>query len=113
MTKKTTSLPDGVTEEMVTKWKEDFGSNNVKKANLVDKDGVYCKSVVVKVPQRKELSESEKWSFSNPDKSKEILVNACVLSHKEEVKADNQLFFSAWAAINELSPLAKATVEDL
>ncbi len=106
-------LPEGVTQDMVDNWKKQYGDKNIKLASLVDKVGNFALAVIIRVPDRVVLGEHEKYSYSSPLKAKEILVKACVLSHKEEVLADDQLFFSAYAAINEVSPLAKATVEDL
>ncbi|GHV13632.1 hypothetical protein FACS1894169_01050 [Bacteroidia bacterium] len=111
--KKETKLPEGVTPEMVGKWKEEYGANNVKLAHLVDGDGNPRKTIVVRVPDRVTLGEQEKYSYTAPQRAREILVKGCVLSHKDEVLADNQLYYSAYAALIELSPLAKATVEDL
>jgi hypothetical protein len=111
--KKETKLPDGITQEMIDGWKSEHGANRVKLAHLVDKDGQPLKKIVVKVPDRVTLGEQEKYSFSAPQRAREILVKGCVLSHKDEVLADDQMYYSAYAALVELSPLAKATVEDL
>lgn len=107
------NLPEGVTKEMVEAWKVKHGADKIQLAHLVDRNGAYLRSVVVRVPDRTVLGEQEKYGFSNPMKAKEILVKNCVLSHNEEVLADDQLFYSAYAALVELSPLAKATVEPL
>jgi hypothetical protein len=49
----------------------------------------------------------------NPDKAKEILVNACVLSGKEIVKADDGLFLGAFDAIVKLLPVRTAIIKNL
>lgn len=58
------------------------------------------------------LGEFEKWVDKSPDKAKEILVNACVLSNKEAVKDDDGLFFAAFDAITKLIPVRTATVKN-
>ncbi len=113
-TKKTKSLPEGVTAEMVTAWKERYGADKVKVAQLpMDDDGKEFKEVVVRVPDRKTMGEFEKWVDKNPDKAKEILINACVLSGKDEVKADDGLFYGAFDALAKLIPVRTAIVKNL
>lgn len=107
-------LPSGVTPEMVTKWKEHFGVEKVKLAALPkDEDGNDFLTVVVRVPDRKTVSEFEKWIDKNPDKAKEIMVNSCVLSNKDEVKADDGLFFGAFDAVVKLMPVRTAIIKNL
>jgi hypothetical protein len=106
-------LPDGTTAEMVVGWKERYGEGKVKLACLQDEDGNDLRTVVVRVPDRKALGEFEKWIDKNPLKAKEILVNACVLTDKEAVKADDILFSSAFNAVAELIPLGKFKLADL
>lgn len=110
---KETKLPDGVTVEMVAGWKERYGENKVKLAKLTNEAGETTLAVIVRVPDRKTLGEFEKWIDRNPMKSKEIMVNACLLTEKERVKADDELFYAAFDAITELLPLRKAIVENL
>ena len=87
MKKDQTTLPQGVTPEMVAGWKEQFGADKVRLAELpLDDQGDKTIEVIVRVPGRKELGEFEKWLDRNPDKAKEILVNACLLTKKDEVK---------------------------
>lgn len=107
-------LPMGVTPEMVTAWKERYGSDKVKIASLPkDDDGNEFLDVIVRVPDRKTLSEFEKWADKNPDKAKEIMVNACLLSNKEEVKVNDGLFFGAFDAIAKLMPVRSAIIKNL
>lgn len=107
-------LPDGVTPEMVKAWKERYGDDKVKIASLpLDDDNEKFMDVVVRVPGRKELNEFEKHMDREPDKAKAILVNSCLLSHKEEVKATDDIFLSAFGAIAQLIPIRKAIIKNL
>ncbi|MGP1514460.1 MAG: hypothetical protein ACTTJH_00685 [Bacteroidales bacterium] len=111
---KETQLPEGVTQEMIKAWQERYGENKVKIAQLpMDDDGKAYKKVIIRVPDRKVMSEFEKWMDKNPDKAKEIMINACLLSGKDEVKADDGLFFGAADAIAQLIPVRVAIVKNL
>ncbi len=111
---KKTQLPAGVTAEQLTGWKERYGENKVKLALLPrDDDGNETMEAVVRVPDRKTMGEFEKWVDKNPDKAKEILINACVLSGKDEIKADEGLFYGAFDALVKLIPIRTAIVKNL
>lgn len=114
MANKEVKLPEGVSAEMIKAWKERYGENKVKIASLpMDDDGKAYKDVVVRVPDRKVMSEFEKWLDKNPDKAKEIMINACLLSNKDEVKADDGLFFGCADAIAQLMPIRTAIIKNL
>jgi hypothetical protein len=108
------SLPEGVTEEMIKIWKERYGNDKVKMASLPkDDNGSEFLDVIVRVPGRKEISEFEKWIDRNPDKAKEILINTCLLTHKDEVKENEDLFLGAFDAIAKLLPIRTAVIKNL
>lgn len=112
-TQQNCQLPVGVTAEDIKAWKGRYGENKIKIASLPrDDDGNEFMDVIVRVPDRKCLGEFEKWVDKSPDKAKEILVNACVLSNKEAVKDDDGLFFAAFDAITKLIPVRTATVKN-
>lgn len=107
-------IPDGVTAEQVAAWKERYGDKKVRLAQLPkDEDCNDYLSVVVRCPGSKELAEFEKWIDKNPLKAKEIMINTCLLSHKEEVKGNEYLFLGAADAICGLLPTPKAIVKNL
>jgi len=107
-------LPEGVTEEQIKAWKERYGAKKVKIATLpLDDDNVETMDIIVRVPDRKTMGEFEKWVDRSPNKAKEILINACVLTKREEVKANDDAFFAAFDAISELIPIRKATLKNL
>lgn len=108
------SLPDGVTPENINAWKERYGAEKIKLAELPeDDDATKFMQVIVRVPDRKTISEFEKWIDKNPDKSKEILINACCLTRKDEIKADDNLYFAAVDAITKLLPVRTAIIKNL
>ncbi|MBP1630870.1 MAG: hypothetical protein H6Q15_1763 [Bacteroidetes bacterium] len=109
-----TELPAGVTAEEVKAWKERYGDDKIKIASLpIDDDGNDFLDVVVRVPDRKTVSEFEKWVDKNPDKAKEVMINACLLSNKEKVKANDGLFFGAFDALVKLMPIRTAIIKNL
>ena len=106
-------LPEGISEADIKALVERYGERKVKIASLPkDDDGNEFMDVIVRVPDRKCLGEFEKWADKSPDKAKEILVNACVLSKKEVVKADDGLFFGAFDAVTKLIPVRTAIVKN-
>ena len=119
MTKKETTpaaivLPEGVTDEHVKAWKDRYGEDKVKFVELPkDDDGNEHFGCIVRVPTRKELSDFEKWVDKNPDKAKEIMINACVLTGKEIIKADDGLFMGAFDAVSKLIPVRTAIIKNL
>lgn len=107
-------LPEGVTEAMVKAWKEWYGDKKVKLATLRDEyDSFEPFDVVVRVPDRVVRGEFEKWIDRKPDKSKEVLVKACLLSSKDEVLANDDMFLAAADSIAELLPVQKAVIKNL
>lgn len=103
----------GITPDMIRAAKEKYGEGKVRIASLpLDDEGAEALDVLIRVPDRKILSEFEKWSERSPDKAKEILINSCLLSHKDLVKADDALFMTACTAIAEIIPIRKATIKN-
>jgi hypothetical protein len=111
--KEKASLPEGITQEQVKAWKERYGEGKVKLATLLGDEGNELGEVVVRAPGRKEIGEFEKWVDRNPDKAKEILVNTCLLTHKDEVKANEDMFLAAFDAIAKLIPIGKSVIKNL
>ncbi len=90
------------------------GADKIKLADLPTDDNCSSyKSIVIKVPSRMVQGEFEKFIDKNPDKAKEILVNSCVLSSKDEVKANDGLFLGAFDAIMKIYPMRTAIVKNL
>jgi hypothetical protein len=112
--KEKVELTGGATPSQIKQWKDVYGADKVKMASLPkDDSGDEYLDVIVRVPDRKTQSEVEKWLDKNPDKAKEIMVNSCLLTHKEEVKADDGLFYGAVDAISNLIVIRKAIIKNL
>lgn len=108
------ALVGGATNEQIEGFKAKHGTNNVKVADLAaNEEGTDRLEVIVKVPSRNELSEFEKWLDKNPGKSKDILINACVLTRLDQVKANDYLYSSAFDAVTKLIPIGKAVIKNL
>ncbi len=108
------TLPDGVTSDMIEAWKKRYGNEKVKLAEIpLDEDRSQFMAVICRVPDRKVMGEFEKWMDKDPNKSKEILINTCLLTEKEKVKEVDFLFYGACDAITQLIPVAKSTIKNL
>ncbi|MRI64699.1 hypothetical protein EDM00_11985 [Ornithobacterium rhinotracheale] len=63
------------------------------------------KEVAVVVPSRSVVSQYMRFAKDNPLKAQEILVKNCVLTSKEEVMADDGLFYGCVGMLAELIPV--------
>ncbi|MBS2100709.1 hypothetical protein [Carboxylicivirga linearis] len=107
-------LPDGVTADMITAWKNRYGEGKIKLGEIpMDEERTQFLAVIGRVPCRKSMGEFEKWMDKDPNKSKEILINSCLLTEKEKVKADDLLFYGAFDFLSQLIPIGKATIKNL
>lgn len=107
-------LPEGITEAMVETAKAKHGNDKVRLIDLLDEDGsAVSKTVLAVVPSRVVVGQYRRWAETDPKKADEIIVKACLLSHKDEVLADDGLFYGALAGIAELIPVRKAIVKNL
>lgn len=107
-------LPEGITSAMVTDAKKKHGEDKVKFIALPTDDegsGTY-KTVLARVPDRSIVGQYRRFADSDPKRADEILVKNCLLSHKEEVLADDGLFYAALGGIAELIPVRKAIVKN-
>jgi hypothetical protein len=108
------NLPEGVTADMVKAWKDRYGQNKIKLATLTSDDNSFNPiDVVVRVPDRTSMGEFEKWLDKNPNRAKEVLIKACLLSSKEAVLANDDMFMAAFNALAEILPIQKATIKNL
>lgn len=110
----TIKLPEGVTPEMVNAWKDRYGQSKIKLATLTAPDGEFePMDVVMRVPDRVAMGEFEKWLDKNPNKAKEIILKACLLTRKDEVLANDDMFLCAFNALAEILPIAKSEIKNL
>lgn len=106
-------LPAGITAEMIAGAKTKYGENNVKYLELpLNDEGTEHKTVLACVPSRAVLGQYRRFADTDPKKADEILVKNCLLSHKDEVLADDGLFYGALTGIADLIPARKAIVKN-
>lgn len=114
MTVKTTVLPEGITQEMVDQAKAKHGEGKVKCISLPkDDDNNEFLNVLAIVPSRSIVGQYRRYADTDPKKADEILVKNCLLSHKDEVLADDGLFFGAVTGLAELIPVRQGIVKNL
>lgn len=103
----------GITAEMIAEAKAKHGEDKVKILSLpLDDSNIEYKDVLAVVPKRQVIGMYQRFADSDPYKAQEILVKNCLLSHKEEVLADDGLFFTALALIAKLIPVREGFVKN-
>jgi hypothetical protein len=108
------TLPEGITPAMVADAKAKHGIDKIRLIELPKDDDATCfLTVLACVPSRTVVGQYRRWADTDPKKADEILVKACLLSHKDEVLADDGLFYGALSGIAELIPVRKAIVKNL
>lgn len=106
-------LPAGITAEMIAGAKTKHGDGNVKLLDLpLNDESTEFKTVLACVPSRAVLGQYRRFEDTDPKKADEILVKNCLLSHKDEVLADDGLFYGALTGIADLIPVRKAIVKN-
>ncbi len=105
------TLPEGITQEMINAAK---GKGLiVKMAEVpVDDEGT-MRTFLVCVPSRTVLGQFRRWMDTDPKKADDILVKACLLSHKDEVLADDELFSGVISTISELIVIRKGIIKNV
>lgn len=110
--KSNTELPEGITAETVAEAKKKYGEDKVKFVDLIDDNTGETKTVLVCVPSRTVIGQYKRYEPNDPKKAEEILVKACLLSHKDEVLADDGLFYGALSGVAELIPVRRSVVKN-
>lgn len=106
-------LPEGITAEMIAAAKEKHGADRVRMIDVAkNEEGTEFMTVLAIVPTRTILGQYTKMDRVDPKRADELLVKACLLSHKDIVVADDGLFNGALAGIAELIPIRKAVVKN-
>lgn len=103
-----------IKKELIEQKKAEFPGYKIVQ---VDYKGEDEKSIVltglVRSPDRRIISEADKYENTNPGKAKEIYVRNCVMTDVEAVMADDNLFYQAYFAIMDLLPFQKPDVRIL
>ncbi|MTK53293.1 hypothetical protein [Paludibacter sp.] len=107
------TLPEGITQDMIDKAKVKYGADKVKFVDILnEEENAVELTVLAIVPSRNVTGQYRRYSDTDPKKADEILVKACLLSHKEQVLANDALFYGALNGIAELIPIRKANVKN-
>jgi hypothetical protein len=108
------ALPEGITQAMVSEAKRVHGADRVKIIELPLGDDVEAgyRAVLATVPTRNVIGQYRRWADTDPKRADEILVKNSMLSHKDEVLADDGLFYGALSAIADLIPVRKGIIKN-
>lgn len=111
---KQNELPAGITAEMIAEAKKRHGEKNIRILELPkDDEGAEFLSVLACVPSRSVVGQFRRFADTDPKKADDILVKNCILSHKNEVLADDGLVYGAVTGLAELIPVRKAIVKNV
>lgn len=105
------TLPEGITQEMINAAKAK--GQIVKLAEVPIDDEGNTRTFLVCVPSRNILGQFRRFMDSDPKKADDILVKNCLLSHKEEVLADDELFAGVMATIADLINVRKGIIKNV
>lgn len=107
-------LPEGITQQMIDDACRKHGKDKLRFLTLPkDDDGNSFLTVLAVVPDRALVGQFRRWADTEPKKADEILVKNGLLSHKDEVIADDGLFYGALDGLANLIPVRKAIVKNL
>lgn len=113
MEKDEKKLSEGITAQMITDAKEKHGADRVRILSIpLDDAGTAFKDVLAIVPTRRIIGMYQRFQDSDPLKAQEILVKNCLQSHKDEVMADDGLFFGALATLAKLIPVREGIIKN-
>ncbi len=106
-------LPAGITKEMIADAKVKHGADKVRLVEILKENSDEVEvTVLATVPSRNIVGQYRRFCDSDPKKADEILVKNCLLSHKDEVLANDALFNGALIGIAELIPVRRAIVKN-
>lgn len=111
MKKEIQQLPEGITQEMIDAAKAK--GLNVKLAEVPIDDEGNTRDFLVCVPSRTVLGQFRRFMDSDPKKADDILVKACLLSHKDEVLTNDDLFTAVMSTISELIIIRKGIIKNV
>ena len=94
-----------VSEEVKTSLKKEYGDKLKSLILPMDDNGTEELEVLAVVPSRNVVGQYLKYLNQDPKKAQEILVKACLVTIKEEVLADDGLFYASASLIGELIPI--------
>jgi hypothetical protein len=71
----------------------------------LDEDNEKFMEVLAVIPERTVVGQHQKYILTDPKKAQEILVKGCLKTSKEEVMAQDELFYAAYSLLTELIPV--------
>lgn len=104
-------LPEGITQEMIDAAR--VKGLDVRLAEVPIDDEGNTRDFLVCVPTRTVLGQFRRFMDSDPKKADDLLVKACLLSHKAEVLADDNLFSGVMSTISELIVIRKGIIKNV
>lgn len=107
-----TKLPEGVTEEQVKAWKEKYGEKAIKIVSLYRDGTMEPFDFMARRPDRKITSEYMKHVDKNFEKATNILITNCCLTKADEIKGDDELFYSAGTQLSDLLPIGRGEIKN-
>lgn len=115
MKTETKVLPQGITQEMIDAAKIKWPKEGEVKLAVLPRDeyGTAFLEVLLRRPCRTVMSEFTKFADKNPKRADDILIKSCLLSHKEEVLADDDLATAAVDAIAQMITVRKAELKNI
>jgi hypothetical protein len=110
---KTEATIAGATPAEIRAWKERYGENKLHVVTIPADDDEKELEFIARTPDRRVISEIEKWAEKDPNKAKEIVINACVLTCKDEIKGNDYYFLSAYVSLSKLVKIKEAQIKNL
>ena len=106
------ALPEGITQQMIDAARGKGLDVRLAAEVPIDDEG-NTRDFLVCVPSRTVLGQFRRYMDSDPKKADDILVKACLLSHKEEVLANDELFTAVMSTISELIVVRKGIIKNV
>lgn len=107
------NLPNGITAEMITNAQRTHGEDALRYIDLLDDNGNVELTVLACVPSRQVTGQYRRYIDTDPARADEIIVKACILSHRDEVLADDSMFYGARNGILQLTSVRQSIVKNL
>lgn len=104
-----------VTKEMLDAAKEEHGTN-VKAFEISDSDGNSFGDVMMKRPSATVIEQFERFMDKNSMKSRQILINGCLINRKDEIKdwdKNSEEYAAVFDAAAQMLPVGKASAKKL
>lgn len=105
MAKKEENKVGQLSTEVIEKYKAKHGDKLRVLELPMDDDYEEHLEVLAVVPGRSVVGQFQRYKNQDPKKAQEILVKQCVLTSKEEILADDGLYYAAISALAELIPI--------